>query len=102
MKIFRWVKEALEEIWDFIDEYKGGILLFCVIVPLVVIVFAVFVTSMANSDCERHPDSRGCAELQMRKTYGPLDAPLTKRDALIMLQELKRECGTDYRNGDFK
>lgn len=102
VKIFEWFKEAVGEIWDFVEDFKGGILLIGVILPLVVIILMVFFSTVADRECERHPDSRGCAELQMQKTYGPLDAPLTKRDALIMLQELKRECGTDYRNGDFK
>ena len=101
MKIFRWVKEAVGEIWDFVDDFKG-IVLIVAAVGFGTIFFFVFVTAVADGECERHPESRGCAELQMQKTYGPLDAPLTKRDALIMLQELKRECGTDYRNGDFK
>ena len=102
MKIFSWVKEAIGEIWDFVDEYKGGIFLICGIL-LGAIVFTAFISSVADRECERHPDTRGCEELQMqKKTYGLLDAPLTKRDALILFQELKRECGTDYRNGDFK
>ena len=100
--VFEWFKEAFGEVWEFIDEMKG-FFLFIAIAIFAMVVGLGFLASLAESDCERNPESKGCVELEMqKKTYGTmLDKPLTKRDALILFQELKQECQTNRNNGGY-